>query len=96
DSLSIASLADFIKTQFGKLDILVNNAAVGGFIADGDALRALNLGPDSLEGEKASSLKGVMRQTFEKAEECMAINYYGCKDVTEALIAVLLLSNSAR
>ncbi|KAJ8642841.1 hypothetical protein MRB53_004589 [Persea americana] len=96
DSVSIASLADFIKTQFGKLDILVNNAAVGGFIADGDALRALNLGPDSLEGEKASSLKGVMRQTFEKAEECMAINYYGCKEVTEALIPLLLLSNSAR
>ena len=49
-----------------------------------------------LEGEKASSLKGVMRQTFEKAEECMAINYYGCKEVTEALIPLLLLSNSAR
>ncbi|KAJ8642837.1 hypothetical protein MRB53_004585 [Persea americana] len=96
DSVSIASLADFIKTQFGKLDILVNNAGVAGFIADGAALRALNLGPDSSEGEKAGSLKGVMRQTFEKAEECMAINYYGCKEVTEAVIPLLLLSNSAR
>eukprot|EP00257_Ricinus_communis_P028443 XP_025015857.1 (+)-neomenthol dehydrogenase-like [Ricinus communis] len=30
DSDSIASLADFIKTQFGKLDILVNNAGASG------------------------------------------------------------------
>ncbi|XP_047062978.1 salutaridine reductase-like isoform X3 [Lolium rigidum] len=27
---SIAGLADFLKTRFGKLDILVNNAAIGG------------------------------------------------------------------
>ncbi|CAN6227745.1 unnamed protein product [Urochloa humidicola] len=30
DALSIARLAEFLKTRFGKLDILVNNAAVGG------------------------------------------------------------------
>ncbi|KAJ0970140.1 hypothetical protein J5N97_023017 [Dioscorea zingiberensis] len=34
DTSSIASLADFIKTQFGKLDILVNNAAILGIIVD--------------------------------------------------------------
>ncbi|KAM0938808.1 putative salutaridine reductase (NADPH) [Dioscorea sansibarensis] len=34
DSASIASLADFIKTEFGKLDILVNNAAVSGISVD--------------------------------------------------------------
>ncbi|XXG45266.1 hypothetical protein AAC387_Pa02g0393 [Persea americana] len=93
DSVSITSSADFIKTQFGKLDILVNNAGDGGIIADGDALRAMNL---AVEEEKAGLLKGVMRQTYEKAEECIAINYYGCKGVTEALIPLLLLSDSAR
>uniref|UniRef100_A0A6M2EYC6 (+)-neomenthol dehydrogenase-like n=1 Tax=Populus davidiana TaxID=266767 RepID=A0A6M2EYC6_9ROSI len=40
DINSIASLADFIKSQFGKLDILVNNAGVGGVKTDGDALKA--------------------------------------------------------
>ncbi|KAJ8506273.1 hypothetical protein OPV22_007159 [Ensete ventricosum] len=30
DSVSVASLADFIRDQFGKLDVLVNNAGVSG------------------------------------------------------------------
>ncbi|CAL1357276.1 unnamed protein product [Linum trigynum] len=34
DSSSISSLADFIKTQFGKLDILVNNAFFIGCIVN--------------------------------------------------------------
>ncbi|GKV13096.1 hypothetical protein SLEP1_g24163 [Rubroshorea leprosula] len=38
DLASIASLTDFIKSQFGKLDILVNNAGIPGVIADADAL----------------------------------------------------------
>ncbi|RWR72160.1 Short-chain dehydrogenase/reductase SDR [Cinnamomum micranthum f. kanehirae] len=96
DSVSISSLADFIKTQFGKLDILVNNAGDSGLIGDADALRALNLGADPFEGEKPSLIMGLVRQTYEKAEECLAVNYYGCKGVTEALIPLLLLSNSAR
>ncbi|KAL5758918.1 hypothetical protein ACOSP7_021529 [Xanthoceras sorbifolium] len=37
DSASAASLADFVKTQFGKLDILVNNAATLGADAHSDA-----------------------------------------------------------
>lgn len=49
-----------------------------------------------LEPEKVSLVMGVMQQTYEKAEECLATNYYGCKRVTEALIPLLLLSNSAR
>ncbi|KAM3746487.1 hypothetical protein ACB098_06G206100 [Castanea mollissima] len=37
DPASITSLADFIKTQFGKLDILVNNAGIGGVKFDSDS-----------------------------------------------------------
>ncbi|KAF9687797.1 hypothetical protein SADUNF_Sadunf02G0130500 [Salix dunnii] len=41
---SIASLAKFIKTKFGKLDILVNNAASNGVLLNADAFqRALEL-----------------------------------------------------
>ncbi|KAG5538449.1 hypothetical protein RHGRI_019130 [Rhododendron griersonianum] len=37
---SVASLADFVKTQFGKLDILVNNAGISGFVMNWDAFKA--------------------------------------------------------
>ncbi|KAG4388918.1 hypothetical protein GLYMA_09G262500v4 [Glycine max] len=40
DPKSIESLANFIKTQFGKLDILVNNAGIHGAYVDRDALAA--------------------------------------------------------
>ncbi|KAL7158661.1 hypothetical protein ABFS83_02G159200 [Erythranthe nasuta] len=40
DLASVDSLAEFIKSRFGKLDILVNNAAILGAIVDGDAWRA--------------------------------------------------------
>ncbi|XP_077241782.1 short-chain dehydrogenase/reductase 2b-like [Tasmannia lanceolata] len=96
DPVSIASLATFIKTHFGKLDILVNNAGVGGVIVDCEGLRALKLGEGEMEGEKASLLKEVIQQNYEKAEECLETNYYGCRRVTEALIPLLQLSNSPR
>ncbi|XP_027334884.1 (+)-neomenthol dehydrogenase-like isoform X3 [Abrus precatorius] len=40
DRTSVASLADFIKSKFGKLDILVNNAGVTGSIVDADREKA--------------------------------------------------------
>ncbi|GAB2290974.1 (+)-neomenthol dehydrogenase [Dionaea muscipula] len=40
DPESVASLADFVKSQFGRLDILVNNAAINGVDVDIDAVQA--------------------------------------------------------
>ncbi|KAJ9171346.1 hypothetical protein P3X46_014730 [Hevea brasiliensis] len=90
DAASIATLANFIKTQFGKLDILVNNAGVGGIEVDVDALKA--------ESSKGSGINWgkVSTQTYESAEECLTINYYGAKRMTEALIPLLQLSDSPR
>ncbi|XP_042513989.1 salutaridine reductase-like [Macadamia integrifolia] len=95
DPASIASLADFIKTQFGKLDILVNNAGITGFILDDDAQRALQAvdGPNEV---RISKFNEVARQTHETAEECVQTNYYGTKRVTEALLPLLQLSDSPR
>ncbi|KAK9927260.1 hypothetical protein M0R45_024452 [Rubus argutus] len=45
DPATIASLADFLKTQFGKIDILVNNAGVRG---------AMYLTDDIVEPDDAS------------------------------------------
>ncbi|KAJ4824873.1 hypothetical protein Tsubulata_007175 [Turnera subulata] len=75
DPASIASLADFIKTQFGKLDILVNNAGVAGCLINADALRASGIGK---EGDQIN-YDEIMTETLDLAEECLNINYYGAK-----------------
>ncbi|XP_021817012.1 (+)-neomenthol dehydrogenase-like [Prunus avium] len=88
-----ASLAEFIKTQFGKLDILVNNAGIGGAIGDADAYIAL---VKSLEMGRGVVGSKLMTETYELTEECLQINYYGAKRTAEALIPLLQLSDSPR
>ena len=41
---------------------------------------------------KLIELHGVIKTNYEKAEECLNINYYGVKRVTEALLPILQLS----
>ena len=40
--------------------------------------------------------KEITTQTYSLAEECVETNYYGAKRITEALIPLLLLSDSPR
>ena len=94
DPSTIASLAEFIKTQFGRLDILVNNAGIGGVTADADALRATQ--ESSGTGGSQVNWNNILIQTYELAEECLETNYYGVKRMTEAFIPLLQLSNSPR
>ncbi|OVA14093.1 Short-chain dehydrogenase/reductase SDR [Macleaya cordata] len=96
DPTSITSLANFIETHFRKLDILVNNAGDNGLIVEGEAMKALNFRGGNLKDENANLLKGVVEETYERTEECVETNYYGTKRVTEALLPLLQLSNSAR
>ncbi|KAF5191451.1 Salutaridine reductase [Thalictrum thalictroides] len=95
DSSSVASLANFVHTHFKKLDILVNNAADGGLFMNVDAFRALPHGFDDVQDSDPDMLKGILEQTYDKAEECIKTNYYGTKAVTEALLPFLQVSNSA-
>ena len=46
--------------------------------------------------ENADLLGGIIEQPYEMGEECLKTNYYGTKRVTEALLPLLQLSNSAR
>lgn len=95
DINSITSLVHFIEAKFGRLDILVNNAASSGMEVDEEGLRALNIDPATwLSGKAANLVQGVMRTTYEKAEECFNTNYYGTKRVTEALLPLLKLSTT--
>ncbi|VVA40639.1 PREDICTED: (+)-neomenthol dehydrogenase [Prunus dulcis] len=93
DPVSIASLADFEKTQFGKLDILVNNAGIIGNQLNPEAFRS------AVSGKKAEEIDWSEVSTtlnYELAEECLETNYYGTKRVTEALLPILQLSDSPR
>ncbi|KAL4621857.1 hypothetical protein ACB092_06G258800 [Castanea dentata] len=96
DPASIASFADFIKTEYGKLDILVNNAGIYGTILDGDALAASSLAKDEEGANVDVDWSKIVTDTYELAEECLKINYYGAKGMIKALLPILQLSNSPR
>ncbi|XP_061371565.1 (+)-neomenthol dehydrogenase-like [Gastrolobium bilobum] len=93
DPNSIASLANFIKTQFGKLDILVNNAGIHGADVERDAFAAL-----AATAEKGAYVdwRKIITQNYESAEAGVRTNYYGAKGMCEALIPLLELSDSPR
>ncbi|KAG5578332.1 hypothetical protein H5410_058466 [Solanum commersonii] len=97
DAQSIESLAKFIQTQYGRLDILVNNAGASGVVPDEDVLRAMNMDlVDWLPGKTFDDIQAVMKTTYEKAKLCLDTNYYGVKNVTEALLPLLQNSPSPR
>ncbi|KAL0428908.1 UNVERIFIED_CONTAM: (+)-neomenthol dehydrogenase [Sesamum radiatum] len=94
DSASVASLAEFIKSQFGKLDILVNNAGIVGAIVDAEAFKA-SVGAAIARGAEINWSE-IITQTYDLTAECLQINYYGAKTTTEALLSLLQLSDSPR
>lgn len=94
DSASISSLAEFVKSQFGKLDILVNNAGVGGAKSDNEAMLKICSGGWP-EGEEIN-WNEIITETYELADECLKTNYHGSKRMVEAFIPLLQLSDSAR
>ncbi|XP_024629273.2 (+)-neomenthol dehydrogenase [Medicago truncatula] len=92
DHASIRSFVDFIKNQFGKLDILVNNAGIPGAQVDGEALAAAKI----VENGGQIDWSKIITQTYEQTELGIKTNYYGAKDLTEALIPFLQLSSSPK
>ncbi|WJX87035.1 (+)-neomenthol dehydrogenase [Trifolium repens] len=94
DAASVATLADFVKSQFGKLDILVNNAGIGGIdIKDSELYSQVLITNGALSDEE---LERTMTHTFDLAKECIQINYYGAKTTFEYLLPLLQLSDSPR
>lgn len=93
DPKSFQSLANFIKTQFGKLDILVNNAGITGAHVDPDAFSAMVA---SGEDFAKADWRKILVENYEYAEAGIRTNYYGAKLMCEALIPLLELSDSPR
>ncbi|CAN1157474.1 (+)-neomenthol dehydrogenase [Linum perenne] len=85
DSSSISSLADFVTAQFGKLDILVNNAAIFGATFQHHD-----------DGNPKMNWLDSITDTYELAEECFKTNYYGAKRMIETFLPLLQLSDSPR
>lgn len=96
DASSIATLVDFLKTRFGKLDILVNNAAVGGV----EYLQQLDTNEEKFGGldfhQRIEWMSKNVRERIEGAIKGVQTNYYGTKHVTEALLTLLQSSSDGR
>ncbi|CAL5340079.1 unnamed protein product [Camellia sinensis] len=92
DPSSVASLAEFVKSKFGRLDILVNNAGILGAKMDWDSLQS----SEGSTEEVVSSFKKITTQSYELDNECLQTNYYGTKRMIEALNPLLQLSDSPR
>lgn len=100
DALSIARLTDFLKARFGKLDILVNNAATDGIEQVLDPVYGSIPGDEKFDGMDAYQRIDWMwancRETYETAKQGLQTNYYGTKRVTEALLPLLQSSSDGR
>ncbi|KAL0459056.1 UNVERIFIED_CONTAM: Short-chain dehydrogenase/reductase 2b [Sesamum latifolium] len=78
-----------------EANYLVNNAGVFGVEVDGDALRAKNIDPEIwLAGKAMNLIQDVVKITYDTAKQCLDTNYYGLKNLTEALLPLLQRSTS--
>ncbi|KAJ1392613.1 Short-chain dehydrogenase/reductase SDR [Sesbania bispinosa] len=94
DAASVVSLADFVKSEFGKLDILVNNAGISAVeVKNIDLFSSAIINRGALSEDDR---RKAITQTYESAKECCQINYYGAKITTESLLPLLHLSDSPR
>ncbi|RLM78140.1 hypothetical protein C2845_PM12G10510 [Panicum miliaceum] len=97
DPSSAVRLADFVKEKFGRLDILVNNAAIAGTISEvgnPETFRQEVAGMDLVE--KIGRIRKHVREPYKQAEECLRTNYHGTKAVTKALLPLLHSSSHGR
>ncbi|XP_047071114.1 (+)-neomenthol dehydrogenase-like isoform X2 [Lolium rigidum] len=98
DALSIARLVDFLKNRFERLDILLNNAAIGG--TERPPLCGSMPVDKKFDGmDKNQRLEWLFkncRETYQATKQCLQTNYYGTKQVTEALLPLLQCSPDGR
>ncbi|KAL5668773.1 hypothetical protein ACJX0J_020994, partial [Zea mays] len=97
DPSSAARLAGFIEEKFGRLDILVNNAAITGTtsnVDDPEAFRQELAGMDLMQRIEAINKHNT--EPYEQAQKCLRTNYHGTKAVTKALLPLLQSSSHGR
>ncbi|KAH9315964.1 hypothetical protein KI387_024591, partial [Taxus chinensis] len=87
---SISEFAEWLKDNYGGLDMLVNNAGVFGVTIDHEtAFRAiLNKKGDHHIYEDVDFGK-AFKTNYEMSKECIEINYYGTKRMIETLLPLI-------
>ncbi|KAL5215007.1 hypothetical protein ABZP36_004159 [Zizania latifolia] len=96
DASSVARLADFLETRFGKLDILVNNAAIGAmeYAPVVDTNEEQFVGMDGQQRIEWMNKQG--QETYDTANNGVQTNFYGTRHVIQALLPILLSSPDGR
>lgn len=74
----------------------VNNAGVGGATVDWETFNTMAYENGRIKANAAELLLELTKQTYEMAEECAKVVYFGTKNTTEALLPLLLRSSSGR
>ncbi|XP_057840983.1 (+)-neomenthol dehydrogenase [Cryptomeria japonica] len=85
-SQSVSDLAQWLKTMFGGLDILINNAAVLGQGMDWEVMDKTGVDVRQVIVYGTSNETSVY--DHESATTCIDINYYGTKRVVNSLISL--------
>ncbi|VAH53256.1 unnamed protein product [Triticum turgidum subsp. durum] len=102
-SFPVSTLSDWILRCIVTCECLVllplqvNNAGVSGVrmdIGDPAALHQVRTSMSAVE--RLEWFNQRTTEPFEEAEECLRTNYHGTKNVTEALLPLLLSSSDAR
>ncbi|TKY63874.1 Short-chain dehydrogenase/reductase 2b [Spatholobus suberectus] len=83
-----------LETEDGRSYRKINNAGIGGIVFEDLDVMATVLKNRGAVPEDDRT-KAII-QTYELAEECVQINYYGAKITVESLIPLLQLSDSPR
>ncbi|KAM3388228.1 hypothetical protein ACQJBY_010794 [Aegilops geniculata] len=96
DASSAAALAGFLEARFGKLDILVNNAAVCGV----EYGQEFDINEEKFAGmdfhQRVEWMLKNAREPIDSAKNTVQTNYYGTKHVIEALLPLLQASSEGR
>ncbi|XP_059076126.1 (+)-neomenthol dehydrogenase isoform X2 [Cryptomeria japonica] len=86
-SQSVSDLAQWLKTMFGGLDILINNAAVAGQGMNWEVMEKAGVDMRQLLFYGTSNETSVYDD--ESVTTCIDINYYGTKRVVKGLLSLL-------